>query len=129
MKCIKNVINMLKAGMFLASIYNKDAFYSVLIFPGHRKYVRFVWKGIIYQFLAIINGYINARQIFNKLPKPLFASLHELVHESSTYVDYSLLLVQTYEECFDNVLSTRSLLQELGFVIHPRKSIFVPTQK
>ena len=28
-----------------------------------------------------------------------------------------------------NVLSTISLLQELGFVIHPTKSIFVPTQK
>ena len=36
MESIKNVINMLKPGMFLASIDIKDAFYSVLIFPGHR---------------------------------------------------------------------------------------------
>ena len=39
------------------------------------------------------------------------------------------MLVQTCQECFDNVLATVSLLQELGFVIHPTKSIFVPTQK
>ena len=39
------------------------------------------------------------------------------------------MIDQTFEGCFDNVLSTISLLQEMGFVIHPTKSIFVPTQK
>ena len=129
MESIKNVINMLKPGMFLASIDIKDAFYSVLIFPGHRKYLRFIWKEKIYQFLAMPNGYIDAIRISNKLLKPVFASLHELGYESSVYVDDSLLLAQTCQECFDNVLATVYLLQELGFVIHPTKSIFVPTQK
>ena len=64
-----------------------------------------------------------------KLLKPVFASLNELGYELSVYVDDSLLLAQTFQECFDNVLATISLLQELGFVIHPTKSIFVPTQK
>ena len=75
------------------------------------------------------NDYIDAMQIFNKLLKPVFASLHELGYESSVYVDDSLLLAKTFQECFDNILATISLLQALGFVIHPRKSIFVPTQK
>ena len=88
---------MLKPGMFLASIDIKDAFYSVLIFPGHRKYLRFIWKENIYQFLAMPNGYIDAIRIVNKLLKPVFASLH--------------------------------WGRGLGFVIHPSKSIFVPTQK
>ena len=99
---------MLKPGLFLASIDIKDAFYSVLTFPGHRKYVRFIWKGNIYQFLAMSNGYINATLIFNKLRKTVFASLHELGYESSVYADDSLLLSQIFEECFDNVLSTES---------------------
>ena len=67
--------------------------------------------------------------IFNKLLKPVFASLHELGYESSVYVEDSLLLFQTFKEYFDNVLTTISLLQALGFVIHLTKSIFVPTQK
>ena len=41
----------------------------------------------------------------------------------------SSLLAQKFQECFGNVLATISLLQALGFVIHPTKSIFVPTQK
>ena len=64
-----------------------------------------------------------------KLLKPVFASLNELGYELSVYVDDSLLLAQTFQECFDNVLATISLLQALGFVIHPIKSIFIPTQK
>ena len=72
---------------------------------------------------------IDAMRIFNKLLKPVFASLHELGYESSVYVDDSLLLAQTFQECFDNVLATISMLPELGFVIHLTKSIFVPTQK
>ena len=120
MESIINVINMLKPGMFLASTDIKDAFYSVLIFPEHRKYLRFIWKEKIYQFLAMPNVYIDATRIFNKLLKPVFASLHELEYESSVYVDDSLLLAQIFQECFDNVLATISLLQALGFVIHPR---------
>ena len=38
-------------------------------------------------------------QIFNKLLKPVFASLHELSYESSVYADDSLLLAQTFQEC------------------------------
>ena len=80
MESIENVI-------FLASIDIKDDFYSVLIFPGHRNYLRFIWKGKNYQFLVMPNGYIDGMRIFNKLVKPVFASLHELGYESSVYVD------------------------------------------
>ena len=64
-----------------------------------------------------------------KLLKPGFASLYELGYESSAYVEDNLLLAQTFQECFDKALSTISLLQELGFVVHPKKPIFIPTQK
>ena len=68
-------------------------------------------------------------RIFNKLTRHVFVSLHELGYESSVYVDDSLLLAQTFEECFDNVLSTIPLLQKLGFAIHTTTSKFVPTKK
>ena len=47
---------MLKPGMFLVPIYIKDAFYSVLIFSVHRKYLGFICKQKVYQFLAMPNG-------------------------------------------------------------------------
>ena len=108
---------MLKPGMFLASGDIKDAFYPVLMFPRHKKYLHIIQKGKIYQFLTIPNGYIDAMRIFNKLLKPVSGCLEELCYESSVYVDNSLFLVQTFEESLDNVLSRISLLQELGFLM------------
>ena len=67
--------------------------------------------------------------IFNKLLKPVFVSLYEFGYESSVYMDDSLLLALKFEECFDNVFSTISLLQEFGYVIQSTKSILVLTQK
>ena len=82
MEFIKNVINLLKPGVLLASIDIKDAFYSVVIFPGHKKSLQFIWKAKIYQFLAMPSGYTDAMRIFDKLLKSAFASLHELGYES-----------------------------------------------
>ena len=52
-------------------------------------------------------------QVFNILLKPAFAFLHETGYESSVYVNVSLLLVQIFEECLGNVLSTIPLLNTL----------------
>ena len=129
MESIEIVTNMLKPGIFLTSVDIKVAFYSVLIIPRHREYPWFIWKGKIYKLLAMPKGYIDTIQFFNEFFKPAFAWLQELSYGSSVYVDDNLLLAQTFEECFHNVLSTISLLQELIFVIHPTKAIFVTTQK
>ena len=126
---INILINILKLGMFPVSPNIKDIFYFALIFPRHTKYLHFTRKGTIYQLLTMPNGYINVIQVFNKLLKPPFGSLHKIGYESSVYVDVSLFLGEIFEERLGNVLSAISLLQELGFSIHPTKSIFVPTQK
>ena len=45
------------------------------------------------------------------------------------YIDGSLLLGEIFEICFKNIRTTFALLRELGFTIHPEKSILVPTQQ
>ena len=80
------------------------------------------------QFRAMPNGYRDAMRVFTKLLKPVFAYLRELGFESVIYVDDSLLQGETIEECLDNIRATLDSLQELGFVIHPEKSVLHPTQ-
>ena len=75
------------------------------------------------------NGYCDAMRVFTKLLKPPFAALRENGHESVIFVDDSLLIVDTHEECYDNILAKLILLQDLGFVIHSDKSVLIPTQK
>ena len=43
-------------------------------------------------------------------------------------MDDTLLGGDTFEECQDNVVSTPTCFDDLGFYIHPEKSIFTPTQ-
>ena len=44
------------------------------------------------------------------------------------YIEDTLLLGDSYDECFANVKQTADLLDSLGFTIHPRKSVFQPAQ-
>ena len=67
-------------------------------------------------------------RLFTKITKPLFASLRELGHLNSPYIDDSILLGESWEECALNVKETVELAMKLGFVVHPDKSIFDPTQ-
>lgn len=129
MESLKQAIHMIRPNAYLASIDIKDAFYTVPIHPGHKKYLKFMWKGIPYQFEAMPNGYLDAMRIFTKILKPIFASLREHNYVSIIYVDDTLLYGDTFEECLRNVKATLHMLRELGFVIHARKSVLIPTQR
>ncbi|CAG2191649.1 unnamed protein product [Mytilus edulis] len=50
-------------------------------------------------------------------------------HVNVPYIDDSLLLGDTYHECLKNIEDTVTLLDGLGFTIHPEKSVFLPTQE
>ena len=129
MESLKQALYMVRRGHFLASIDIKDAFYSVPINEDHKKYLKFAWNGKLFQFCAMPNGYCDAMRIFTKILKPVFATLREQGHESVIYVDDSLLQGETFQECLDNIMATLECLESLGFVIHPDKSIFIPTQE
>lgn len=66
---------------------------------------------------------------FPKLVKAPFCHLRKLGHQSSPYIDDSLLVGQTYDACAANVIDTTQLIDNLGFIAHPDKSVFDPTQQ
>ena len=61
--------------------------------------------------------------------KPLLTTLHKNNHISSGYLDDLHLQGATYAECVANVIDTITLLEKLGFVIHPDKSALIPLQQ
>ena len=123
MEAIKQVIHMITPNGYLASLDIKDAFYAVPIYEQHKKYSKFLNTGITYQFEVMPNGYLDARRVFTKILKPLFSCLRESDHSSVIYVDDSLLAGDTYKDLY-----TKLLLEGLGFHIHPKKSVFLPTE-
>ena len=50
-------------------------------------------------------------------------------HLSPSYIDDSYLQGDNFKDCVTNVIATIKLFDSLGFVIHPFKSVLVPSQK
>ena len=73
-------------------------------------------------------GWLCPRK-FTKLLKPAYSAVRLMGHLSVSYIDDSYLQADTYEQCVQNVIDTVKLFNNLGFTIHPEKSIFTPTQR
>jgi hypothetical protein len=56
--------------------------------------------------------------------KPVFATLRQYSYKNDGYVDDSLLIGDTKEECESNIKDTNTLLKWLGFIVHENKSVF-----
>jgi hypothetical protein len=56
--------------------------------------------------------------------KPVFATLRQYGYKNDGYVDDSLLIGDTEEECESNIKDTNTLLKWLGFIVHENKSVF-----
>ena len=58
---------------FMFSIDLKDAYYSVPIAKHHRKFLRFSWRGQLWQFDSMPNGLALTPRKFTELLKPVLA--------------------------------------------------------
>ena len=128
MDSIWTAVRLMKPNCYMASVDLKDAYYSGRVSPEHQKYLKFLWNGILYKFTCFPNGLAFCPRKFTKLMKPVFASLRQQGHVSSPYIDASFLKGGDYMEYASNVIDTITLLDNLGFAPHPKKSVFIHTQ-
>lgn len=128
MDSLKTAINLMHKNCWFASLDLKDAYYSIGIEQSHRKYLRFRWKGVLYQYTCLANGLSPAPRIWTKVLKPVFSHLRKLGYTNCGFIDDSLLLGDTYVDCEENVEASCSLMDQLGLTIHPDKSVFIPVQ-
>ena len=64
-----------------------------------------------------------------KTLKPVTAMLRELGVRLVIYIDAILVMAKTRELVKDHTLSLIHLLENLGFIVHPVKSVTIPTQE
>ena len=120
--------DMLLEKCWMASVDLRDAYYSVRVHELDRKFLRFKWNGIIYQFTCMPNGLACAPRFFTKLLNPVFAHLRNMGHETFQYIDDSFVVADTKEQCSISTTALCDLLSNLGFIIHEEKSILEPVQ-
>ncbi len=129
METLQSVIALMRPGCYMASIDLRDAYYSVPIDIEYQKYLKFYWNGCLYQFTCLPNGLSSGPRLFTKIVKPIYSMLRQLGYINASYIDDSYLQGDTTSECQNNVVQTKDLLSQAGFLVHPDKSVFVPTQR
>ena len=75
------------------------------------------------------NGLASAPRYFTKISKVFFSQLRQLGHISTSYIDDCLLLADNVPDARKNVADTVLMSHKAGFVVHPTKSVLVPTQE
>ena len=129
MEMLHNAIRMMTQDCFMASIDFKDAYYSVPIHVHFQKYLKFKFNGELFCYTAFPNGLAPCPRLFTKLMKPVMAELRKRGVMITGFIDDSFVVDADKVSCINSVIETVSLVDQLGFVVHPDKSVLQPTQE
>lgn len=128
MEDIRTVTKLMTKNCFMATVDLKDAYFLVPINNKSKKFLRFKFQGITYEFQCLPFGLSLAPLIFTKLLKPVMSCLRSKGLILAIYLDDIICIANSYKECLSCVTETVNQLQELGFVINFNKSKLIPNQ-
>ena len=111
MEGIHMLKDLLKQGDFMAKIDVKDAYFAVPISEPDRKYLRFRWRNIIYQFNCLPFGLSCAPWVFTKITKAATAVLREMGIRLIVYIDDMLVMAESETLLKDHIAGTVYLLE------------------
>ena len=129
METLHTITSLMERNCFMASLDIKDAYYSVEVASEHRKYFRFEFNDNLLEYKALPNGLACCPRVFTKLLKPALTELHKEGIIATAYIDDLYLQGENFNDCLSNVIRTTKLLLALGFIVHPEKSSFIPSQE
>ena len=129
MDTIDTVINLMRPDCFMASVDLSNAYFSIPFAKAHRKYLRFEWRGELYEFNVLPNGMSAGPRMFTKVLKPVYAHLRQMGHVTTGYIDDTFITSNSCEGCITSIEYTTGLLTALGFYINSAKSVTIPTQE
>ena len=129
MDTVLDVALLLRHGDWAASIDLKDAYFHISVNRRFRRFLRFGWRGLLYEYLVLPFGLCIAPLIFTLVTKPLQAFLHARGIRCVFYLDDILIIGSSREECLENMKIALQLLERVGFIINRKKSVLVPAQR
>ena len=129
MESARTLKDLVRRNDWMVSIDMKDAYLSVPIEEGGRKYLRFAWEERVYEFQCLPFGLSSAPRVFTKLLKPVMALLRQRGLRSMIFLDDMLLMAESRQDLERQSQEVLALLRLLGFRINWGKSQLLPTHK
>lgn len=125
----RTTVRLMTPNCKMVTIDLEDAYHLVPVHLSNRKFLRFQWKDVTYEFTSLPFGLSTASYIFTKIIRPVIRSLRDKGFQSIVYLDDFLLLAESEKDCVRNVQASIDLLASLGFLINYKKSCLKPATR
>lgn len=129
METARNLRASIAPNDFAVSLDMTDAYLHVPIHPSARRYLRFAYQGIVYQFRALPFGLNLSPWVFTRIVDSVVAyARQDSDSPTSNYLDDLLLKNQLQDRLATDRDFLLNLLTDLGFLINMEKSDLTPSQ-
>ena len=125
---LKVVRSLVRRGDWLASVDLTDAYFHVPVAPEHRRFLRFRWRGKLYQFRCLPFGLATAPWLFTKLLRPVMAHLRSLGLRCVIYLDDLILMGESKALTAAQAQLVCELFTKLGLRVNYKKSELTPSR-
>ncbi|XP_056093378.1 uncharacterized protein LOC130072339 [Rhinichthys klamathensis goyatoka] len=118
----------IKQNDWFTSVDLKDAFFHISIYPPHRKFLRFAYQGICYEFTVLPFGLSLSPRSFCLCAEAGLAPLRISGLRILTYIDDWLIIAESKEKVLQDTDRVLAHITSLGFQVNVSKSNFTPSQ-
>ena len=128
MDTAESIRDLLQQGDWTTSIDLSDAYHHIPIHPCHRKYLRFKFKGIIYQYKVLVMGLTTSPKVFTRTNVGVRQFLQQHGVHMHQYLDDWLIYHHNQQTVHVHTQVLLFVLYHLGWIVNMEKSDLVPKQ-
>ena len=128
MESLRSIIHALDGGLWACKIDLQDAYFHIAVRKSHRQYLRFAFRGTVYQFQTLAFGLTSAPRVFTKVVITLIAFLRQKGIHIHAFLDDWLIVNKDRRNLMQDVEYTLTTLKKLGFLVNHKKSMLSPSQ-
>ena len=127
METIKSILALVTPNCCMAKVDIKAEYYFVAILPEHQKYLKFYFRGKLCQLTCLPNCLCSGSRKFTKVLKPPLSYLRLQQVTVAGFIHDLIILMRNFVKFERNIKLTVTLLDSLGFVVHPNNLNICPS--
>ena len=117
-------------GYYFTSLDLTDAYYSVPLHKSAWPYVRFVWRGVVYEYHTLVFGLASSPRVFTKMVTAAVKFLKVAFMIWLTgFIDDFLIMARDPYLCLLHTHICILVFHILGFEVNMKKSSLIPSTK
>ncbi len=126
---LKQILSQICPGDWFMSLDLKDAYFYIQVAPHHRRFLRFTFEGVAYQYKVLPFGLSLAPRTFTRCMDAALSPLRQMGIRILNYLDDWLILAQSEAVSTSHKTLLLSHLDCLGLRVNFAKNILSPSQR